>query len=102
MSAFLKKAGFSVYQDKANINTPYPYLVYSFVSEKHHTASNQISIHFHSYQLSLFTTGSASELKKLTDVLDENGLAYERFQSTQGDENDDTVTNFFTYFEVLA
>lgn len=101
ISSLLKKAGYLVFQNKALSNTAYPYLVYSFVSERRKSASNSVYQHLYDYQLSLFTAGAESELSKLTQVLDDNGVLYERFSQTQGDDNDDTITNFYTYLEVI-
>ncbi|GEK06151.1 hypothetical protein LHA01_13900 [Schleiferilactobacillus harbinensis] len=98
----LKDSGYQVFQDVARPSTPYPYLVYSFVSDKAMRRSNTVLEHHHLYQLSLFTAHDADDLVALTNVLDDHGVLYEPWASQSANENDDVITNFYTYITVLG
>lgn len=98
----LKGAGYQMFQDVAKPNTPYPYLVYSFVSDRPVRRSNTVLEHHHLYQLSLFTAHDATDLMVLNTVLDAHGVLYEPWQSQANNENDDVITNFYSYITVLG
>lgn len=91
----LKDTGYSVFRDKAPANTPYPYIVYSFVSEDIKRASSRPFKYLPLYQVSLFTTGTERDFKNILNKLNVNGIPTSSVMSIIGDENDDTVTNFF-------
>lgn len=99
LSELLKSAGYTVYQDIA-IGTRYPYCVYNFVSDSARRASNKAVTHVREYQLSLYSTEDATCLDKLTGLLDGAGVVYEPFVGVAGNENDDTVTNYYTYVHI--
>ncbi|MBC2196306.1 hypothetical protein [Listeria booriae] len=99
--ALLKQTGFKVYRDKAPVNTPYPYIVYTHAFEKDKRASNKRLGNIKTFQVSIFTTETEKEINKLTNILDASLVPYASFDSIQGDENDDTVTNYFTYVDVM-
>lgn len=95
LKTLLKSTGYSVYQDKAPKGTFYPYLVCSYMSEPHKRASSKILRKMPQYQISLYTLGLAKDFDPITKILDSNGIAFSAIDSIQGDENDDSVTNFF-------
>lgn len=92
----LKSTKYQVFRDKAKKNTPYPYIVYSFISEEQKRASGRIYKSLPLYQVSLFTADTEMDIEPLKKSLDEAGFSFAPFMSIQGDENDDTITNFFT------
>lgn len=96
ISQLIKDAGFKVYQDIAPA-TEYPYCVYTFVDDRKKRLSNQVMAHVRQYQLSYFSTGDATDLDNLMRVLDDAHIQYEDFAGQPGQENDDTVTNYYTY-----
>ncbi|MBK4859671.1 hypothetical protein CU000_2110 [Enterococcus faecium] len=49
------------------------------------------------YQVSFFTLGTEQDLVVIEQVLQNAGIPYSDFTGIQGDENDDTVTNYYTY-----
>ncbi|EHS8400504.1 hypothetical protein KWN51_002745, partial [Enterococcus faecalis] len=53
------------------------------------------------YQISFYTTGTEKDLIALENALEEAGIPYTDFVGIQGDENDDTVTNFYTYVRCI-
>lgn len=95
----LKSLGLPVFRNKAPTGTPYPYFVYTFTNKNKVTASGQQLVFLPEYQVSLFTTGNESELKPFERVFKDT--PYATFSSQQGDENNDTVTNFYTFVRVL-
>ncbi|WP_459127530.1 hypothetical protein [Latilactobacillus curvatus] len=52
------------------------------------------------YRVSLFTTGTERELIPFKKEFSRE--QYEPFTGVPGDENDDTVTNFTTFIDVVA
>ena len=48
-----------------------------------------------------FTTGTEKDLTDLENALENAGISYADFVGIQGDENDDTVTNFYTYVRCI-
>ncbi len=96
----LKSLDLPVYRDRAPNDTSYPYYVYSYTNEDKVTASGVHQVYLPEYQISLFTTGTEKELvtfkKKFSDV------PYQTFSSQQGDENNDLVTNFYTFIRVKS
>ncbi|MEB7920555.1 hypothetical protein NGH88_05615 [Enterococcus faecalis] len=54
------------------------------------------------YQVSLFTDGTEKDLKPLKNSFKLNGVHFNGFSSIQGDENDDTITNFYTEVSVYG
>ncbi|EAC4521939.1 hypothetical protein AAU18_04445 [Listeria monocytogenes] len=99
--SLLKRTGVPVYRDKAVNNDNYPFIVYTHAFEKDKRASNKLIRNIKTFQVSLFTTGTEEEIKVLTNIFNTYPVAYASFRSISGDENDDTVTNFFTYVEVM-
>ncbi|ECC0876435.1 hypothetical protein FM764_12360 [Listeria monocytogenes] len=99
--SLLKRTGVPVYRDKAVNNDNYPFIVYTHAFEKDKRASNKLIRNIKTFQVSLFTTGTEEEIKVLTNIFNTYPVAYSSFRSISGDENDDTVTNFFTYVEVM-
>lgn len=96
----LKSLGLPVFRDKAAEGTPYPYYVYSYSTEKRIMGSSRTAFTITEYRVSLFTTGTESELIPFRErfIRDQ----YEPFTGVPGDENDDTVTNFTTFIDVVA
>ncbi|MBC6300305.1 hypothetical protein [Listeria booriae] len=97
----LKQTGLKVYRDKAPKNTAYPYIVYTHAFEKDKRASNKRLGNIKTFQVSIFTTETEKEVNKLTNILDAYQVPYTSFDSIAGDENDDTITNYFTYLDVM-
>lgn len=97
----LKKTNYPVFRNLAPKNIAFPYLVYSFVSESRKVVSGKTFKRLPYYQVSLFTTGTESDLAPIQKSFDEKGVKYSPFSATQGSENDDTVTNFYTYVRVV-
>lgn len=93
----IKSLGLPVYRNKAPKNTDYPYYVFSFVGQTDKRASGRLYKSLPLYQISLFTTGTESDLVKIRKKFNEYQISFRGFQSIQGDENDETVTNFYTY-----
>lgn len=87
-----------MFQDVAT-GTDYPYLVYTFVSDRAVRRSNKAISHVRQYSVSLYTTGTANDLTLVCAVLDQGSVPYQAFVSQAGSENDDVVTNFYTYVE---
>lgn len=93
----IKSLGLPVFRNKAPKNTDYPYYVFSFVGQTDKRASGRLYKSLPLYQISLFTTGTESDLAKIRKKFNEYQISFRGFQSIQGDENDETVTNFYTY-----
>lgn len=93
----IKSLGLPVFRNKAPKNTKYPYYVFSFVGQTDKRASGRLYKSLPLYQISLFTTGTESDLVKIRKKFNEYQISFRGFQSIQGDENDETVTNFYTY-----
>lgn len=97
----LNSTDYPVFRDKSPKNTPFPYIVYSFVSESRKVVSGRTYKRLPYYQISLFTTGTENDLAPIQKSFDESGVKYSPFNAIQGSENDDTVTNFYTYVRVV-
>lgn len=95
----LKSLGLPVFRDKAEPDTEYPYYVYSYVSHKRIKASGQTYVQVNEYQISLFTDGTEKETDSFEVEFDD--VSHTGFASTTGDENDDTITNFHTFVELI-
>lgn len=93
----VKSLGMPVFRNKAKSKTDYPYFVYSFVDQKDKRASGQIFKTLPMYQLSFFTKGTEKDLVPLKNKFNEYRIPFKGFRSIPGDENDDTITNFYTY-----
>lgn len=91
----LNSTDYPLFRDKAPKNQKYPYVVYSFISEDSKVASGRVFKYMPLYQISLFTTGTEKDFRSIMKVLDENHVTTSGVMSIAGDENDDTVTNFF-------
>ncbi|EOI57421.1 hypothetical protein [Enterococcus gilvus] len=91
----LKATKYPVFRDKAPKYQEYPYIVYSFISEDMKMASGRVFKYMPLYQVSLFTTGTEKEFRPIMKVLDVKQVTTSGVMSIVGDENDDTVTNFF-------
>lgn len=83
------------WRDKAPKNTEYPYIIYSFVSEDTKVASGKIFHTLPLYQVSLFTIGTEKDFRPILYAFSKAGVPTSSVMSVAGDENDDTVTNFF-------
>ncbi|MCC4085674.1 hypothetical protein [Enterococcus faecalis] len=101
LRATLKAVGVPVTRDKAEKGTDYPYIVYSNVSQGKKMASSKVHRRMPYYQISFYTTGTEKDLIALENALEEAGIPYTDFVGIQGDENDDTVTNFYTYVRCI-
>ncbi|EAD0080278.1 hypothetical protein AWI85_05985 [Listeria monocytogenes] len=101
LRAVLKESGLPVFRDKATNNTPYPYIVYSFVSKKQKFASGKVLASMINYQISIYSNGTEQDIKLLDSPLKKNQIPYTAFMGVSGDENDETITNYFTYVDVL-
>ena len=97
----LKSVGVPVTRDKAEKGTDYPYIVYSNVSQGKKMASSKVHRRMPYYQISFYSTGTEKDLIALENALEEAGIPYTDFVGIQGDENDDTVTNFYTYVRCI-
>lgn len=97
----LKSVDVPVTRDKAEKGTDYPYIVYSNVSQGKKMASSKVHRRMPYYQISFYTTGTEKDLIALENALEEAGIPYTDFVGIQGDENDDTVTNFYTYVRCI-
>ncbi|MGC3014576.1 hypothetical protein ACPTH2_15955 [Enterococcus faecium] len=93
----LKSTKLPVFRDKARLGTMYPYIVYSNVSNSKKMASGKVYKKLPYYQISFFTLGTEQDLAVIEEALQNAGIPYSDFTGIQGDENDDTVTNYFTY-----
>ncbi|MCU7356810.1 hypothetical protein [Enterococcus dispar] len=91
----LKATKYPVFRDKAPKKQEYPYIIYSFISEDTKVASGRIFKYMPLYQISLFTTGTEKDFRPIMKILDKNHVTTSGVMSLNGDENDDTVTNFF-------
>lgn len=93
----LKSTKLPVFRDKAAKGTDFPYIVYSNVSKSKKMASSKVYRRLPYYQVSLYTTGTEKDLFVLESAFEKAGILYADFVGIQGDENDDTVTNYYTY-----
>lgn len=99
LKAILKSVNPRVYRDQAPKNTDYPYIVYSNISIGKKKASSKLFKLMPLYQVSLFTLGTESDVIPLEKAL--SNIPHPDFFGVQGDENDDTVTNFYTQVRVV-
>ncbi len=95
----LKKAYPRVYRDRAPNNSDYPYIVYSNISIGKKIASGKLFKLLPLYQVSLFTSGTEDDVLILEKALSK--IPHTDFVGIQGDENDETVTNFYTQIRVV-
>lgn len=95
----LKSVNPQTFRGKAPPGVPYPYIIYSNISMGKKIASSKTAKLMPLYQVSLFTTGTEKDLKSLEVAL--KGVPHTDFDGLQGDENDDTVTNFYTQIRVV-
>lgn len=96
LTSLLKTTKFPVFRDSAPERQLLPYIIYSYISEDHKRASGAIYRRLTLYQVSLFTKGNEKDFLTITKKLNENKIPFSPIVSIQGNENDDTVTNFFT------
>lgn len=99
LKTILKSVNPHVYRDQAPHNTDYPYIVYSNISIGKKKASGKLFKLMPLYQVSLFTLGTENDVVILEKALSK--IPHTDFSSIQGDENDDTVTNFYTQIRVV-
>lgn len=97
LKSTLKDTGFPVFRDKAKKGTDYPYIVYSSVNRGRKKASGKVFRRLPYYQISFFTDGDELDLLPLEKAMEDANIPFSTFSSQQGDENDDTITNFYTY-----
>lgn len=97
----LKESGYKHFRDKAKKNTKYPYIVYTFISKDKKNASSKPFRQMPLYQVSLFTAGTEEDLIPLEKALDKYSIPYAGFVGIPGDENDETITNFYTRIRVI-
>ncbi|WP_422698901.1 hypothetical protein ACOX9P_09085 [Enterococcus durans] len=97
MKIALESTKLPVFRDKARLGTMYPYIVYSNVSNTKKMASGKVYKKLPYYQISFFTLGTEQDLAVIEEALQKAGILYSDFVGIQGDENDDTVTNYYTY-----
>lgn len=92
----LKETEYPVYRDSAPVRENYPYIVYSMMYQSHKRASGLIYKALPRLQISLFTTGIETDFNPIIKKLDSEKIPFSYIESIQGDENDETVTNFYT------
>lgn len=97
----LKSTKLPVFRDKAAKETNFPYIVYSNVSKSKKMASSKVHRRLPYYQISFYTIGTEKDLAVLETALEEAAVPYADFVGIQGDENDDTVTNYYTYVRCM-
>lgn len=97
----LKSTGLPVTRDLAKKGTNYPYIVYSNVSKGKKMASSKVYKRLPYYQISFYTTGAEDDLASIENALEVAGIPYTDFVGTPGDENDETVTNYYTYVRCI-
>lgn len=96
----LKQLNLPVYRDLAPKKTKLPYWVYTFAGDGKISAGGRHVDYVNEYQVSLFTHGTENELSDFRRCFAD--VPYSRFGISQGDENDVTVNNFYTYVTVRA
>lgn len=97
----LKSTEYPVYRDVAEKKAKYPYVVYSFMNKSKQAASSKVFVRFPKYQVSLFTAGTEADLAPLEEAFEDARILYGDFTGIAGDENDDTITNFFCEVKVV-
>lgn len=98
----LSETGYPFFRDVAPIDTPYPYLVYSLISESPVKASNGIFKRIRKYQLSLFTTGTEEDYEPIYNVFSKYKVPISSLSSILDSENEDTVLNLYTRVAVVV
>ncbi|MHC5215400.1 hypothetical protein ACYSNR_01960 [Enterococcus sp. LJL128] len=101
LRALLDETNYQVFRNKAPKGTDYPYIVYSFIVKRKKMASSSVFKRLPMYQVSLFTDGTERDLKPIESVFESNQISYSSFASMQGDENDETITQFYTQVRVI-
>lgn len=96
----LKSSGLKVYRDKAAKGERLPYLIYSASNVSEVWGSSHSQKTLCEYQLSLFTRGTEKDLFPINRLL--NDIPHQPWNQQQGDENDDTITNFYTFVRVIV
>lgn len=96
----IKSSGLPLFRDRAPKGEKLPYLVYSsgIVSEVWGASASQRTLC--EYQLSLFTYGTEKDLFPINRLLSD--IPHQPWSQQQGDENDDRITNFYTFVRVLV
>lgn len=97
----LKSTKLPVFRDKAALGTTYPYIVYSNVSINKKMASGKVYKKMPYYQISFFTLGTEQDLVIIEQALEKASIPYVDFVGIQGEENDDTVTNYYSYVRCM-
>lgn len=95
----LKSVNPQTFRGKAPPEVSYPYIIYSNISMGKKVASSKTAKLMPLYQISLFTKGTEKDLIPLEKAL--KRVPHTDFYGIQGDENDDTVTNFYTQIRVV-
>ncbi|MFK4886323.1 hypothetical protein ACI1UN_04340 [Lactococcus petauri] len=95
----LKSVNTQTFRGKAPPGVSYPYIIYSNIAMGKKVASSKTAKLMPLYQISLFTKGTEKDLIPLEKVLSK--VPHTDFYVIQGDENDDTVTNFYTQIRVV-
>lgn len=98
----LNETSYPFFRDVAPIETPYPYLVYSLISETPVKASNGIFKRIRKYQLSLFTMGTEEDYEPIYEVFSKYKVPISALNSIPGSENDEIVLHLYTRVGVLV
>lgn len=97
----LQSTGLEVTRDRAINEADYPYIVYSHVNQGKKKASSKIHRKLPYYQVSLFTSGTEQDLEILEEALNRAGIPYADFASIKENENNDIITNYYTYIRCV-
>lgn len=97
----LKSTDIPYWRDKAPKNTPYPYIIYSFIAEDIKMAGSRVHRTLPLYQVSLFTKGTEKDFRPIIRAFDSVRVPTTGVMAIIGDENDDTVTNYFLQVRVV-
>lgn len=97
--ARLKQLG-AVYRDVAPRTAKYPYWIYTYTNTQRLVASTGTRLIVNEYQVSLYTKGVEDELLPFIKTFDD--VPFQPFRGIPGDENDETITDLYTYIEVIA
>lgn len=100
--SLIKTLEVKVYRDQAPKNTPFPYVVYTYISTENVWSGSRVYRKLPLYQFSLFTVGTEKELTSLENLLSTNQVLFSDFSSIQFQENDKTVSNFYTQIRVVS
>ncbi|PZL74101.1 hypothetical protein CI088_07855 [Enterococcus plantarum] len=101
LKSALKSTKVPVFRDKAKLGIMYPYIVYSNISKGKKMASSKVYRRSSYYQISFFTLGTEQDIIVIETALEKAGIPYKEFIGIQGDENDETVTNYYTYVRCI-